>query len=127
MGMNLSMEQERGKRMKLFELICAVSLSVVFTAGAMSSIKPAMELYARTVELERKVDRDSFMTRGFVNVCEENDREHWVDAAAEWKDICLSLWPLDFLEYEYNDEFYSQTWKKDGFTMRVEWPLEGER
>lgn len=78
MGMNVSMEQKRGKRMKLFELICAVSLSVVFTAGAMSSIKPGMELYARTVELERKVDRDSFMTRGFVNVCEENDREHWV-------------------------------------------------
>lgn len=113
--------------MRLIEVICAVSLYAVFSVGALSSIKPAMELYEKTVELERKVDRDSFMTLGFVNVCEENDSEHWMNAAAEWKDMCLALWPLDSLEYEYNDEFYSQTWKKDGFTMRVEWPLGSER
>ena len=112
--------------MRLFELLCSVSLFAVFSACAVASIKPGMELYERTVLLERKVDRDSFLARGFVNVCEESDCDHWVDDVAEWKVMCLALWPLDSLEYERNERFCSQTWKKDGFTMRVEWPLEGE-
>ena len=112
--------------MRLFELICAVSLFAVFSVGAVASIKPGMELYEKTVLLERKVERDSFLARGFVNVCEDNDGEHWVDAVSDWKEMCLALWPLDSIEYEKNERFYSQTWKKDGFTMRVEWPLERE-
>ena len=112
--------------MRLFELICVVSLFAMFSVGAVASIKPGMELYEKTVLLERKVDRDSFLARGFVNVCEKSDCDHWVDDVAEWKDMCLALWPLDSLEYERNERFCSQTWKKDGFTMRVEWPLEGE-
>lgn len=110
--------------MRLFEVVCAVAMFTVFSIGALAALKPCMELYEKTAALEEKVDRDSFLSRGFINVCKESGIDHFADDIAEWKEICLSLWPLDSLEYEFKGGFYSQTWKKDGFVMRVECPLE---
>ena len=110
--------------MRLFELICAASLFVVFSACALSSIKPGLELYEKTVELEKIVDRDSFLAKGFISLCKENDGEKWYLAADKWKEMCLAMWPLEKLECECTDGFYAQTWEKDGFSMRVECPVE---
>lgn len=113
--------------MRLFEIISAIALFAVFSVGTLQAVKPGMELYNKTLELEQKVDRDSFLSRGFIKVCQESSGEGWPEAIAEWKEMCLSLWPLDFLEYECGDDFYSQSWRKDGFEMRVEWPREKEK
>ena len=64
--------------MRLFELICAASLFVVFSACALSSIKPGLELYEKTVELEKIVDRDSFLAKGFISLCKENQNLRYI-------------------------------------------------
>ena len=57
--------------MRLFEVVCAVAMFTVFSVGALAALKPCMELYEKTAELEEKVCRDSFLSRGFINVCQE--------------------------------------------------------
>ena len=113
--------------MRVFEVICAVAMFAVFSAGALASMKPGLELYDKTVELERKVERDSFLAKGFINVCKDNDRRQLKEKMSEWREVCLSMWSLDYLECEDNGDSYCQTWKKEGFAMRVEYPLENEK
>ncbi|MBO4320025.1 MAG: hypothetical protein J5857_06095 [Treponema sp.] len=110
--------------MRLYEIICAVAMFSVISAGALASMKPGLELYDRTVELERKVERDSFLAKGFINVCKDNDGKQLKEKMSEWREMCLSMWSLDYLECEEKGDSYCQTWKKDGFAMRVEYPME---
>lgn len=96
--------------MKLIESIVCCSILAMFSVSAVGIIIPCVKNYKLTEELKNDLERDKFIVNSFINLISKKSESELKDSLIEWKQLCLDLWPLDYLRVYKKEDCFVENW-----------------
>ena len=111
-------------RLKLFEVLVCCGLFATFSGFLGGIMIPCAKTYFKSLCMEEQLSRDEFIAKGFIKICREKSDDELKFALIDWKKMCISIWPLDFLLITKSENFYCEKWSFNGNETSIKIPVD---